>query len=155
MPWVPSSQILYNILDCVVCVQYLALMCFFFDMSLIRENDGSSIIIDELGNVIVIKYTAQFRSHSNDTNNLSRSLISNDEPVDAFKKQSKVKSMHKYLPNVDAGISLASDDSSEKSFRLIAYLPEERDSSSLNESVDSGNAAEIRVAQQQHSKVLE
>ena len=107
MPWVHGSQLMYNVLDFVICFQYLALLCFFFDMSLIRENNGSSMIIDELGNVIVIRY-------NNDTTNNKRSIISNDETLDSYypSKSKKIKSMHQYLP--DAGNnSIISDDSSD------------------------------------------
>lgn len=107
MPWVHGGQLIYNVLDFVICFQYLALLCFFLDMSLIRENNGSSMIIDELGNVIVIRY-------NNDTTTMHQSIISNDETLDSYypTKTKKINSMRQFLP--DAGNnSIISDDSSD------------------------------------------
>lgn len=46
---------MYNILDCVVCVEYLGLTYFFFDMAKGGKSPDCQIIVDALGNIIVLK----------------------------------------------------------------------------------------------------
>ncbi len=49
---------MYNILDCVVCVEYLGLTFFFFDMAKGGKSHDCQIIVDALGNIIVLKLAA-------------------------------------------------------------------------------------------------
>lgn len=49
------TQMAYNILDCVICLEYLGLTYFMWDMSRSTKQRECSIIVDQLGNVIVIK----------------------------------------------------------------------------------------------------
>ena len=77
----------YNILDCVVCLQYVGLTYFFFDMS--KNGRDCQIFVDTLGNIIVIKldpdYVSQYSSSQNNS-------VSDDSQVKPYLRYSVVSS---------------------------------------------------------------
>lgn len=111
MPWMSVAPKLYNVLDCIVCIEFLSLAVFFVDMSLIRKGNGQSIIIDELGNVIVIRFGRQ--SAESLISDSSNSSLDEDQQDPYTKRKDKVNALKKYLPKSSSGVSSHSDNSDE------------------------------------------